>query len=242
MSIHVHRWPPLPHSPHRQPSPFLFLPRLEGRPRPRRGDTRHRPRLLLLRLLPFRLRSQDRSLTPHPRRDPRGGKTPNRPYRRLLGANPHASHPHLPARIQQRLQHRRLAQSHQPLRQRQPRLPLLARPRRRPTRTSATRSFSAAPTHTPPTQPPANTQPTRPHSPPAQSAEPTINPAAQTLQQAPPTKQRSTQTDQINHPALTAPPRPQPRLATPHRDPTPYTSTSTTASAPTDSGIKIEPS
>jgi hypothetical protein len=113
--------------------------------RPSCGKTRQRSRLSLLWRLPFRLRSQHRPFTPHPRRGPRRYKTQTRPHRRLHGANPHADHPPLPGRIHQRLRHRRLAQSRPHFRQRQPRLPLPARPRTRPTRTIA----SPAPNPTP---------------------------------------------------------------------------------------------
>ncbi len=80
--------------------------------------------LFLLRRLPHRLRSQHRHGSPYPRRSPRRHKTQTRPHRRLHGPNPIAGHPPLPARIHQRLRHRRLAQSHPHLRKRQLRPPL----------------------------------------------------------------------------------------------------------------------
>src|SRR6266404_5956962 len=105
------------------------LPRPKRSPGPRRGKTRQRPGLLLLRRLPLRLRSQHRPVTPHPRRSPRRCKTQNRPHRCLPRPNPPAGHPHLPGRIHQRLRHGRLAQIHPQFRQQQPRLPLPAQTR-----------------------------------------------------------------------------------------------------------------
>src|SRR5271169_56266 len=144
LSFHVHRWTPLPHSPHRQPSPFLFLPRPKGSPRLRRRITRQRPRVLLLRRLSFRLRSQHRPRPPHPRRDPRRYKTQTRPHRCLHVPNSIASHPHRPTRIHQRLRHRRLAQNHPHLCKCQLRPPLSHHPR---TRTATACHGNAATTH-----------------------------------------------------------------------------------------------
>jgi len=140
LSIHVHRWPPLPHSPYRQSSPSLLLPRPKGGPRPRRRITRQRPRVLLLRRLFFRLRSQHCPRPAHPRRDPRRYKTQTRPYRRLHVPNPIASYPHRPTRIHQRIWHRRLAQSRPHLRKCQLRPPLSHHAR---TRTATTRAAAS---------------------------------------------------------------------------------------------------
>src|SRR5213082_4036966 len=128
MFLHFLGWPPLPHSSCPQQRPFLLLPRPKRSPRPHHAKTRQRPGLLLLRRLPFRLRSQHRPCTPHPRRCPRRCKTQSRPNRRLPGPNAHAVHPHLAARILRGLRHRRLAPIHPQLRQRQHRLPLPAPP------------------------------------------------------------------------------------------------------------------
>jgi len=113
---------------------FCFYHAQKEARRSRRRKTRQRPGLLLLRRLPLRLRSQHRPVTPHPRRCPRRCKTQNRPHRRLPGPNSPASHPHLPARIHQRLRYRRLARIHPQFRQQQPRLPL-------PAQTQTARAF-----------------------------------------------------------------------------------------------------
>src|SRR5260370_41416916 len=74
----------------------------------------------------------------HAGRCPRRCKTQNCPHRRLSGPNPHAGHPRLPARILRGLQLQCLAPIRPQLRQRQPRLPLPARPPTRPVRITPT--------------------------------------------------------------------------------------------------------
>jgi len=76
--LHFLGWPPLPHSSCPQQRPFLLLPRPKRSASQRHTNTRQRPGLLLLRRLPFRLRSQHRPGSSHPRRRPRRCKTQSR--------------------------------------------------------------------------------------------------------------------------------------------------------------------
>src|SRR5882724_13019907 len=116
VSVLVHRWPSLQHSPLPRPSPFLLLPRRKRSSIPRRRETRPRSRLLLLRRLSLRLRPQRRPRSPLRRRRPRPHQASHRPHPRLPGANSRPDHPSLSTRIHQRLRHRRLAPSRPPLR------------------------------------------------------------------------------------------------------------------------------
>jgi hypothetical protein len=115
---------------HQQPSALLLLPRPKRIPIPGDGKARQRPSLFLLRRLPLRQRSKHGPRPSHPRRNPRRNQAPRRPHRSLHAPNSPPIHSPGPARIYQRLRHRRLARNRQLLHQLQPRPPLPARPQR----------------------------------------------------------------------------------------------------------------
>src|SRR5580704_8982479 len=99
MSIQFHRWPPLPHPTHRQPSALLLLPRPKRIPIPVRREISQRAILFLLRRLPLRQRPKHRRRPPNPRHNPRPNQTPCSPHGRLHVPNPHTVHPPSPTRI-----------------------------------------------------------------------------------------------------------------------------------------------
>ena len=136
---------------HQQPSALLLLPRPKRIPITVRREISQRAILFLLRRLPLRLRSQHRSEPPNPRRCPRRNQTPRSPHRSLHAPTPNAVLPPSPTRIHQRLQHRRLAQRHLPLRQSQLQIPPPAKaqttnPISRPIRPHNSTSTTAATT------------------------------------------------------------------------------------------------
>src|SRR5882724_7493980 len=95
VSFLVRRWPPLHHSHLPRPSPFLLLPRRKRSSIHRRRKTRPRPRLLLLRRLSLRLRSQRRPRSPLRRRRSRPHQASRRPHFGLPRANSRPDHPSL---------------------------------------------------------------------------------------------------------------------------------------------------
>jgi hypothetical protein len=100
MYFYFLRWPPLPHSTHRQPFPLLLRPCSKRSPRYR--NARQGASLLLLRRLPLRLRSQRRPRSPHPRRrsrdiKPRTARTVAYPAQTLLQSIRLAQHEYINA-------------------------------------------------------------------------------------------------------------------------------------------------